>query len=138
MPLASWKCLIPILKQNRNKMKYVCIALVRFYRKFLSPLKRRPCCRFTPTCSAYALEAFQKRGFFVGFILTVARIFRCQPLFPGGYDPVPKVGLRNPKNGSDGRENVYDSSFLANNRFVFSYDLPLKDCAEKSIKQQNK
>ena len=60
-------------------MKYVCIWLIRFYQKFLSPLKRNPCCRFTPTCSAYALEAFQKRGFFVGMILTVTRILRCNP-----------------------------------------------------------
>ena len=73
-------------------MKHVCIALIRFYRKFLSPLKGRPCCRFTPTCSAYAIEAFQKRGFFIGFILTVWRILRCQPFCAGGYDPVPEKG----------------------------------------------
>ena len=71
------------------------IWLVRFYRKFISPLKP-PCCRFTPTCSAYALEAFQKRGFFVGLILTVWRILRCNPFCKGGYDPVPENGLRNP------------------------------------------
>ena len=75
-------------------MKHLCIWLVRFYRKILSPLKDRPCCRFVPTCSAYAIEAFQKRGFFVGLILTVLRILRCNPLFPGGYDPVPEKGLR--------------------------------------------
>ena len=55
------------------------------------------CCRFTPTCSQYAVEAFTKRGFFVGLFLTVTRILRCNPLFPGGYDPVPEKGLRNPK-----------------------------------------
>ncbi|MBO7311115.1 MAG: membrane protein insertion efficiency factor YidD [Clostridia bacterium] len=71
-------------------MKHVCILLIRFYRKFLSPLKRNPCCRFTPTCSAYALEAFQKRGFFVGSWLTVRRIFRCNPFCAGGHDPVPE------------------------------------------------
>ena len=70
-------------------MKHLCILLVRFYQKFLSPLKR-PCCRFTPTCSQYALEAFEKRGFFVGFGLTVWRILRCNPFCPGGYDPVPE------------------------------------------------
>ncbi len=75
-------------------MKYVMIALIRFYRKFLSPLKR-PCCRFTPTCSAYALEAFQKRGFFAGLVLTVSRIFRCNPFCAPGYDPVPDKGFRN-------------------------------------------
>lgn len=71
-------------------MKYVCIWLIRFYRKCLSPLKRNPTCRFTPTCSAYALEAFMKRGFFVGLWLTVTRILRCQPFCAGGYDPVPE------------------------------------------------
>ena len=78
-------------------MKYVMIWLVRLYRKFISPLKP-PCCRFTPTCSAYAIEAFTKRGFFIGLILTIGRICRCNPFFKGGYDPVPEKGLRNPKN----------------------------------------
>ena len=76
-------------------MKYLCIALVKFYWKFLSPLKRRSCCRFVPSCSQYAIEAFQKRGFFVGMILTVWRILRCNPYCVGGYDPVPETGLRN-------------------------------------------
>ena len=71
-------------------MKHVCIWLIRFYQKVLSPLKRNPTCRFTPTCSAYAVEAFQKRGFFVGFGLTVWRILRCNPFGKWGYDPVPE------------------------------------------------
>lgn len=75
-------------------MKHLCILLVKFYRKYLSPLKGRPCCRFVPTCSAYSIEAFQKRGFFVGLILTVWRILRCNPMSVGGYDPVPEKGLR--------------------------------------------
>lgn len=78
-------------------MKHLMIWLVKLYRKFISPIKP-PCCRFTPTCSAYALEAFAKRGFFVGLILTVWRILRCNPFSKGGYDPVPLKGLRNPKN----------------------------------------
>ena len=75
-------------------MKKICIGLVRFYQKFLSPLKRNPTCRFYPTCSAYAIEAFQKRGFFVGMILTVYRILRCNPFCRGGYDPVPDKGFK--------------------------------------------
>ena len=78
-------------------MKYLCIWLIRLYQKLLSPLKRRPTCRFSPTCSAYALEAFQKRGFLIGAFLTVSRICRCQPFGKAGYDPVPERGLRNPK-----------------------------------------
>ena len=77
-------------------MKYLCIWLIRFYQKVLSPLKGNPTCRFTPTCSAYAIEAFQKRGFFVGFGLTVWRILRCNPFSAGGYDPVPE---RKPRKG---------------------------------------
>ena len=75
-------------------MKHVCMALIRFYRRFLSRLKPAPTCRFTPTCSAYALEAFEKRGFFAGFALTVWRILRCSPLSPCGYDPVPLHGFK--------------------------------------------
>lgn len=72
------------------------IWLLRLYQKYISPLKT-PCCRFTPTCSSYAIEAFSKRGFFVGLILTVWRVLRCNPFCRGGYDPVPERGFRNPK-----------------------------------------
>ena len=85
-------------------MKYVMIWLIGIYRKYISPLKP-PCCRFTPTCSAYAIEAFQKRGFFVGFALTVWRILRCNPFSKGGYDPVPekktRKARRNERNEGD-------------------------------------
>ncbi len=77
-------------------MKRLCILLIRFYRNCISPYKR-PCCRFTPTCSAYAVEAFQKRGFFAGMILSVWRILRCNPFCKGGYDPVPERGFRRVK-----------------------------------------
>lgn len=75
-------------------MKHLCIALIRFYRRYLSRLKPYPTCRFTPTCSAYSLEAFRKRGFFAGLVLMLWRILRCSPLSPGGYDPVPEKGFR--------------------------------------------
>ena len=84
-------------------MKHVMIWLIRLYQKFISPIKPS-CCRFTPTCSAYAIEAFKKRGFFIGFILTTWRVLRCNPFSKGGYDPVPEKGLRNPKN-AEIREN---------------------------------
>lgn len=70
------------------------MALIRFYQRALSGLKPYPTCRFTPTCSAYAYEAFEKRGFFAGLVLTLWRILRCSPLSPGGYDPVPRTGFR--------------------------------------------
>ena len=117
-------------------MKHVCIALIRFYRKFLSPLKSQPCCRFTPSCSAYGLEAFQKRGFFVGMILTVTRIFRCNPFCAGGYDPVPLKGLRH-KRDKDGNILFGDGS-EAGERFVFEYDLELEDCQKESNSKKKK
>ena len=70
-------------------MKYIGIYLVKFYQKFISPLKP-PCCRFRPTCSSYAIEAFKEWGLIIGLILTVWRILRCNPFSRGGYDPVPK------------------------------------------------
>ena len=70
-------------------MKYIGIYLVRFYQKFISPLKP-PCCRFRPTCSSYAIEAFKEWGFIIGLALTAWRILRCNPFSKGGYDPVPK------------------------------------------------
>ena len=69
-------------------MKKLCIMLVKIYRKYISPLKPT-CCRFEPTCSQYALEAFEEWGFFRGFYLTLMRILRCHPFCRGGFDPVP-------------------------------------------------
>ena len=69
-------------------MKQILMALVKFYRKFISPM-RRPCCRFIPTCSQYALEALEKYGTIKGSWLALKRILRCNPLCKGGYDPVP-------------------------------------------------
>lgn len=67
----------------------ILIKLIELYRKNISP-RKIPCCRFTPTCSAYAIEAIQKRGAFVGTLLSIWRILRCNPLCKGGYDPVPE------------------------------------------------
>ncbi|MBD2847269.1 membrane protein insertion efficiency factor YidD [Paenibacillus sp. IB182496] len=63
-------------------------APVRFYRRFISPLKP-PTCRFYPTCSAYALEALETHGAFKGSWLSAKRICKCHPFHPGGFDPVP-------------------------------------------------
>lgn len=72
-------------------MRYIFLALINFYRRYISPLKR-PCCRFTPTCSAYAYEAIKVHGAFVGTILMTYRILRCNPFCRGGYDPPPEKG----------------------------------------------
>lgn len=69
-------------------LKKIIIAEIKFYRKFISPLKK-PCCRFMPTCSEYAIEALSRYGVIKGLYLSVKRILRCSPLSKGGYDPVP-------------------------------------------------
>lgn len=70
-------------------MKRILIRLVKFYRKYISPLKKTPTCRFTPTCSAYALEALERHGAAKGTYLSVRRILKCHPFHKGGFDPVP-------------------------------------------------
>lgn len=66
----------------------VATLLIRGYRFAIAPVLPKSC-RFTPSCSEYAEEAFQRHGFFRGFYLTARRILRCHPFHPGGYDPVP-------------------------------------------------
>ena len=62
--------------------------LVRFYRRNISPM-HAACCRFTPTCSQYALDALEQYGALQGGYLALRRILRCHPFCKGGYDPVP-------------------------------------------------
>ena len=72
-------------------MKRLLMALVRFYRRFISPYTR-PSCRFIPTCSQYALEALEKYGALKGSWLTIRQLLRCHPFYHGSkgpYDPVP-------------------------------------------------
>ena len=69
-------------------MKKLLIKLIRFYQRHISPY-RPACCRFTPTCSQYAIEAITTHGAFKGMALAIWRILRCNPFGKGGYDPVP-------------------------------------------------
>ena len=76
-------------------MKELLIALVRFYQAFLSPLKSlfggtADCCRYSPSCSVYAIEALQSHGAVTGVELAARRVMRCHPWGGGGYDPVPE------------------------------------------------
>ena len=65
------------------------ISSIKFYRKYLSPLKKHATCIYTPTCSKYAIEAIEKYGAFKGGFMALWRILRCNPFSKGGYDPVP-------------------------------------------------
>lgn len=69
-------------------MKAVLIAVIRFYRKAVSPWTT-PSCRFIPTCSAYAEEAIERHGSLRGGWLTLGRLLRCHPFGGRGADPVP-------------------------------------------------
>lgn len=69
-------------------LSQILILPIRFYQTFISPLTP-PSCRFTPTCSQYAVEALRKHGPFKGMYLAIRRILRCHPWGGHGYDPVP-------------------------------------------------
>lgn len=73
----------------KKLLKNFLLASIRFYQKFLSPLKIYTHCIYTPTCSQYAIEAIEKYGPFKGMFLAFKRILRCHPFAKGGYDPVP-------------------------------------------------
>jgi uncharacterized protein len=70
-----------------HMLRWLLILPIRFYRRYLSPLAP-PACRFTPSCSVYTMQAIDVWGVY-GLWLGAKRILRCQPLFPGGHDPVP-------------------------------------------------
>ena len=78
----------------RSLPKRILLWLIRFYRAAISPT-HAPCCRFYPSCSAYAIEAIQTHGPARGLWLAGRRILRCHPGDPGGFDPVP------PSNSND-------------------------------------
>jgi putative membrane protein insertion efficiency factor len=69
-------------------MKKAAVWLIKLYQNTWSRVAA-PSCRFTPTCSAYTVEAIDKFGVIKGIYLGARRISRCHPLNPGGYDPVP-------------------------------------------------
>lgn len=73
------------------------VRLIKLYQKYLSPLKGTASCRFTPTCSEYAIQALSEWGVVIGTVLTVWRILRCNPFCKGGHDPVPRRHKNNYK-----------------------------------------
>ncbi|MEM7792499.1 MAG: membrane protein insertion efficiency factor YidD [Verrucomicrobiota bacterium] len=87
----------------------VAVFLIRAYQLFLSPLKYlifgpSSGCRFYPTCSCYAHDAYRKFGFLGGSLLAIKRILRCHPWNQGGYDPVPEC--HEPKSHQCSRDNL--------------------------------
>ena len=76
-----------LLKELNRYLSKLLIYLVRFYQKYISPLKG-PTCRFYPTCSQYSIEAIRKYGALKGIYLTIRRLLKCHPFHSGGYDPL--------------------------------------------------
>jgi len=70
-------------------LKYIFIILIKFYKKFISPVLPSSC-RFYPTCSSYSFEAIEKYGAIKGGWLAIKRISKCHPFHKGGFDPVPE------------------------------------------------
>ena len=75
-------------------MKHLFMGIVRFYQKFISPIKP-PTCRFYPTCSHYSLQVYERFGAWKGTYLTIKRILKCHPFHPGGIDFVPEKEEKN-------------------------------------------
>lgn len=79
----------------KNPIKRLFIFLIKTYQLTLSPRFSHGSCRFTPTCSQYAIEAIEIHGVLKGSVLAAWRIMRCNPFSRGGYDPVPPKTNRN-------------------------------------------
>lgn len=77
-------------------MKWLALKLIRFYKRFISPALPSAC-RFEPTCSMYMYEAIEIHGVRRGGWMGLKRLWRCQPMYPGGYDPVPPARLNEAK-----------------------------------------
>ena len=84
--MRNWVLPMQMIKDFAKK---TVVFLIRTYQLTLSPRFSHGACRYTPTCSQYALEAVQIHGVLKGSALAILRIMRCNPLFKGGYDPVP-------------------------------------------------
>jgi uncharacterized protein len=74
-------------------MKSAILASLRFYKARISP-QLPPACRYTPTCSEYAIEAVERRGVIIGGFLAAKRVLSCNPFSRGGYDPVREARAR--------------------------------------------
>jgi len=103
-----------ILSKAAIASRQMFLIPVKLYQRYISPLKRVPSCRFSPTCSAYAVDAVMEWGIVIGAVLAVWRVIRCNPFSKGGYDPVPRCPWRaeseNSVSGSFGEKSMPDKN----------------------------
>lgn len=85
------------MQKIRNIIKKIMLFMIKSYQLTMSPRFSNGACRYTPTCSQYAVEALEEHGIIKGSLLAIRRIARCNPFFKGGYDPVPPKKVRNQK-----------------------------------------
>ena len=105
-------------------MKSPLLFPIDFYRKRLSQSKGAPCCRYFPSCSNYAYRAINEWGSIIGLLLAVFRLLRCNPLFKGGTDPVPRRRRKMiPKTASLGRRiaTTDKTAEMFSDKQVFAY-----------------
>jgi putative membrane protein insertion efficiency factor len=89
-------------RRRRSTLALLLLGAIRAYQRWISPV-RPPACRFTPSCSAYAVTAVERHGALRGGWLATRRLLRCGPWHPGGHDPVPPaVGPRGPATSRGG------------------------------------
>ncbi len=81
-----------------HNISHLCVILIKGYRCWISPFLP-PSCRFYPSCSQYALESYQKLGFFRATYLSVKRLLKCNPFHNGGFDAVPRASSSNTECG---------------------------------------
>jgi len=92
-----------LIKIINNILSFIVISIIKGYKLFISPILPSSC-RYSPTCSSYAISAYKRYDFIKATFLTIRRILRCNPLFKGGYDPLPddfsfKKGISRSING---------------------------------------
>ena len=83
-----YSSMINIMTNMRKALLWVVLKSIRLYQYAISP-HFPPCCRYVPSCSAYAYEAVQKYGICRGLFMALCRVLRCHPFHHGGYDPLP-------------------------------------------------
>ena len=111
-----------LLRKAHGALIWVWLLPVRLYRRYISPSKPGGgCCRFTPTCSRYAVDAVREWGIICGTALALWRVLRCNPFSKGGEDPVPKrreaaLRLRSffRTRRKNGRADAFDASGAEN------------------------